>query len=57
VTARPHLADLGEPMAPPQIAPARGPPLWAAAGAEHDPAADPRLQSTPAFEFDQPLTW
>jgi len=28
-----------------RIAPARGPPLWAAADTEHDPAADPLLQS------------
>ena len=40
-----------------RIAPARGPPLWAAADAEHNPAADPLLQSVPAFEFDQRLTW
>jgi len=33
------LAHLGEPMAPTRIAPARGPPPWAAAGSEHDPAA------------------
>jgi len=46
-----------EPTAPPRIAPARGPPLWAATAAEHDPAADPLLQSTPAFEFDQRLSW
>jgi hypothetical protein len=34
----------------------RGPPLWAAADAEHDPAADPLLQPAPAFEFDQRLS-
>jgi hypothetical protein len=51
------LVHLGEPTAPPRIAPARGPPLWAAADAEHDPAADPLLQSVPAFEFDQRLSW
>ena len=50
------LDHLGEPTAPPRIAPARGPPLWAAADAEHDPAADPLLQSAPAFEFDQRLS-
>jgi len=51
------LAHLGEPTAPPRIAPARGPPLWAATDAEHDPAADPLLQCVPAFEFDQRLSW
>ena len=45
------LAHLGEPTAH-----ARGPPLWEATDAEHDPAADPLLQSTPAFEFDQRLS-
>ena len=33
-TVRDLLAHLGEPMAPPRIAPARGPPLWEAADAE-----------------------
>jgi len=51
------LDHLGEPTAPPRIAPARGPPLWAATDAEHDPAADPLLQCVPAFEFDQRLSW
>ena len=56
-TVRDILVHLGEPTAPPRIAPARGPPLWEAAGAEHDPAADPLLHSAPAFEFDQRLSW
>ena len=51
------LVQLGEPTAPPRIAPARGPPLWEAADAEHNPADDPLLQSAPAFEFDQRVTW
>jgi hypothetical protein len=55
-TVRDILGHLGEPTAPPRIAPARGPPLWAAAAA-HDPAADPRLQSAPDFEFDQRIAW
>ena len=55
-TVRDILVHLGEPTAPPRIAPARGPPLWEAAGAEHDPSADPLLQPTPAFEFDQRLS-
>jgi hypothetical protein len=49
------LVHLGEPTAPPRIAPARGPPLWDAAGADADPFPDPVLP--PAFEFDQRLTW
>jgi len=56
-TVRDLLAHLGEPTAPPRVAPARGPPLWEAANAEHDPAADPLLPSAPAFEFDQRLSW
>ena len=50
-TVRDILGHLGEPTAH-----ARGPPLWEATDAEHDPAADPLLQSTPAFEFDQRLS-
>jgi hypothetical protein len=52
-TVRDILGHLGEPTAPPRIAPARGPPLWAAAGAEHDPTPDAALPPTPAYEFDQ----
>ena len=51
------LTHLGEPTAPPRIAPARGPPLWAAAGNDHHPSADPVPPPAPAFEFDQRLTW
>jgi hypothetical protein len=56
-TIRDILVHLGEPTAPPRIAPARGPPLWEAVDAEHDPAANPLLQRAPAFEFDQRLSW
>jgi hypothetical protein len=56
-TIRDLLAHCDEPTAPPRIAPARGPPLWEAADAAHDPAADPLLQRAPAFAFDQRLTW
>ena len=56
-TVRANLAHLGEPTTPPRSAPARGPPLWAAAGAEHDPILDPPLPPAPAYEFDQRLTW
>ena len=48
-TVRDILAHLGEPTAPPRTA--------AAAGAEHDPTPDPALPPTPAYEFDQRLTW
>jgi Putative transposase len=56
-TIRDILVHLGEPTAPPRIAPARGPPLWEAVDAEHDPAANPLLQRAPACEFDQRLSW
>ncbi len=49
------LAHLGEPTAPPKIAPARGPPLWEAAGTDHHPSADPAPKLAPDFEFDQRL--
>src|ERR1019366_28490 len=50
-TVRDILDHLGEPTMPPRIAPARGPPLWAATGDAHDPSA------APPFEFDQRLSW
>ena len=56
-TLRDILAHLGEPTAPPRIAPARGPPLWEAVSAEHEPTPNLALLPTPAFEFDQRLTW
>ncbi|HQY71878.1 MAG TPA: transposase [Pseudomonadales bacterium] len=48
------LQHLGEPIEPPKLAPARGPPLWEAAGQGH---ADPLAQSIPEFEFDQRIAW
>ena len=50
------LAHLGEPTAPPRIAPARGPPLWdlPAAGAA---GGDSHAQPAPEYEFDQRLAW
>ena len=53
-------SHLGQPAATPRIAPARGPPLWAAAGAEWvDPSLpwDPSAQPEPAYEFDQRIAW
>ena len=56
VAVRAILAHLGEPTAPPRIAPARGPPPWdlpdAGAG-----TFDPHAQPAPEYEFDQRLTW
>jgi hypothetical protein len=46
------LSHLGEPIRPPQPAPARGPPLWEQAG-QCDHTAPP----PPEFVFDQRLGW
>jgi len=53
----PRFSQIGCLQEEAKIAPARGPPLWAATDAEHDRGADPLLQSAPAFEFDQRLSW
>jgi hypothetical protein len=53
-TVRDILVHLGEPTAPPRIAPARGPPLGDlpdAAPGTFDP------QPAPEHEFDQRITW
>ncbi len=50
------LIHLGEPITPPTIAPARGPPLW-----EMPPAGqreiDPQAQPAPDYAFDQRIAW
>ena len=50
------LAHLGEPITPPTIAQARGPPLW-----ELPPAGqreiDPRARPASDYEFDQRVAW
>ena len=50
------LAHLGEPIPPPTIAPARGPPLW-----EMPPAGqreiDPQARPASDYEFDQRVAW
>ncbi len=49
------LIHLGEPITPPTIAPARGPPLW-----EMPPAGQPEIeqaQPAPDYEFDQRIAW
>ncbi len=53
------LLALGEPIAPPTSAPARGPPLWAAmddAASDAFPA-DTRAPPAPDFVFDQRIAW
>jgi len=48
------LAHLGEPVDPPHIAPARGPPLWETPGQAGD---DLLIQPLPEFDFDQRIAW
>ena len=48
------LTHLGEPVDPPCVAPARGPPLWEAAGQCGD---DLLIQPLPEYEFDQRIAW
>jgi hypothetical protein len=52
-TVRDLLVHLGEPTAPPRIAPARGPPLWDLPDAGPG-TFDP--QPAPEYEFDQRIT-
>ena len=59
-TVRDILGHRGEPITPPTIAPARGPPLWAAVDAvvrDAFPPDDTLASPPPAFAFDQRLAW
>ena len=50
-TMRDLPAHLGDPTAPPMIAPARGPPMWEAAAAE---PMDPRPPAVPSAQPNRP---
>jgi hypothetical protein len=50
------LDHLGEPTAPPRIAPARGPPLWDLPDARTGDF-DPHAQPAPEYAFDQRIAW
>ena len=50
------LIPLGEPIAPPRIAPARGPPRWEMPLAGRR-AIDPQAPPAPDYEFDQRIAW
>ena len=50
------LIHLGEPITPPTIAPARGPPLWEMRGTRPG-AIDPQAQPAPDYPFDQRIAW
>ena len=54
-TVRDILVQLGEPTAPPRIAPARGPPLRDLPAARAG-GGDPQAEPAPGYEFDQRLT-
>ena len=55
-TVRDLLAHFGEPIAPPRIAPARGPPRWDLPdGARGN--GEPHVQPPPEVEFDQRMAW
>jgi len=47
---------LGEPITPPTIAPARGPPLWEMPRAGQR-AIDPQAPPAPDYAFDQRIAW
>ena len=57
VPVRRILSHIGEPIEPPRIAPARGPPAW------DDPPVDPvpdweaLAQPSPEYVFDQEVLW
>ena len=58
VTERPAihciLDCLGEPTAPPEVAPARGPPLWEQGAQLHWDDTPP---PAPEYVFDQRVSW
>jgi hypothetical protein len=56
VMVRDILIHLGEPITPPPIAPARGPPLWEMQGTRPG-AIDPPAQPAPDYPFDQRIAW
>ncbi len=55
-TVRDLLLALGQPIAPPTIAPARGPPLWQMPPARQR-EIDPQTQPASEYEFDQRIAW
>jgi hypothetical protein len=55
-TIRATLLHLGEPTAPPRLAPDRGPPPWVLPDAGPG-GFDPHAQPAPEVEFDQRIAW
>ena len=50
------LEHIGEPMEPPRVSPARGPPIWDEEISQ-DSLGDPLAQLAPDYEFDQTVSW
>ena len=50
------LEHIGEPMEPPRVSPARGPPIWDEE-INQDSLGDPLAQLAPDYEFDQTISW
>jgi hypothetical protein len=50
------LEHIGEPMEPPRISPARGPPIWSEE-INQDSYGDPLAQPVPDNDFDQTVNW
>jgi len=51
------LTHIGEPAAPPRIAPARGPPAWDDPLVDAAPDWDALAQPEPEYAFDQQVPW
>ena len=50
------LGHLGEPISPPRLMPARGPPLWEMPDSGSN-VIDPQAQPAPDYAFDQRIAW
>jgi hypothetical protein len=50
------LEHIGEPVEPPRISPARGPPIWDEE-INQDSYGDPLAQPAPDDDFDQTVSW
>jgi hypothetical protein len=55
-TVRHILEHIGEPVEPPRISPARGPPIWDEE-IHQDSYGDPLAQPAPDDDFDQTVSW
>ena len=51
------LEHLGEPIQPPPVACARGPPHWEEDADQREVAEDAMIEPLPAYELDQRVSW